>query len=219
MPAEHEINAERERLYESASLRDDLNDAEAEVLLKWGEGAVYRMATLFPAEFEQKCRFLRQLIKNINRFVGQREFNELDGQRQYLSKVLMYLPQLGWEGIDEAMLFAAMPEDRKDMMGTLMAILNILTPPAPATTDPAPAPAETATEVAPPVEESAAETPAESSTAPENEPSAPPVNEHPGFARMPWQDGMLLENDGDHSINQAAPDHSTGENTPYGEED
>jgi len=30
------IDAERQRLYESASLRDDLDDSEASTLLKWG---------------------------------------------------------------------------------------------------------------------------------------------------------------------------------------
>jgi hypothetical protein len=199
MISEQEINAERERLYESGALRDDLNDAEAEVLLKWGETAVHRMAILFPAEFEQKARFLRQLLKNINRFVGQREFNELDGQKQYLSKVLMYLPQLGWDGIDEAMLFAAMPEDRKDMMGTLMAILNILTPPADASL---------ATEQSEPP----------TAPAPDILPSDSPEQADLQTTALP-DDQMPLENPDEHSINHPAPDISLGENTPYGEEE
>lgn len=128
MPTPQEIDAERQQIYESAPLRDDLNDPEAEVLLQWGERQVERMANLFPNEFEQKCRFMRQLIKNINRFVGQREFNELDGQKEYMSKVIMYLPQLGFQGITEEMLFANLPAEKTDMMGTLRAVLQTLTP-------------------------------------------------------------------------------------------
>jgi hypothetical protein len=141
MPVEQEIGIEKERLYESAALRDDLNDAEATVLLKWGETEIERLALLFPDELEQKARFLRQVIKHINRFVGQREFNQLEGQKEYLSKIFPYLPQLGWASIDEMIFFAAMPQDPKDMMGTLMAILNTLTPPV-ASPDPLPAPTE-----------------------------------------------------------------------------
>lgn len=128
MPTPDELVANKERLYESASLRDDLNDDEATILLKWGEEQVERIAADFPDEFEQKCRFLRQLIKNINRFVGQREFNEYEGQQKYMSKVSMYLPQLGWEGITEEQLFSLLPEDKADMNSNLHAILELLSP-------------------------------------------------------------------------------------------
>ena len=105
-----------------------MNDEEATVLLKWGEGQVIRIAEDFPEDFEKKARFLRQMIKHINRFVGQREFNELEGQQNYLRKFLKFLPELGWQDITEEQLFAPLPEDRADMMGTLTAILGILSP-------------------------------------------------------------------------------------------
>ncbi|MEO1290154.1 MAG: hypothetical protein AAFV93_20575 [Chloroflexota bacterium] len=95
MVAQEAIASEKERLYESASLRDDLNDSEAKILLEWGESQVERLAQEYPDEFEKKGRFLRQLLKNINRFVGQREFNEADGQREYISKFVKYLEPLG----------------------------------------------------------------------------------------------------------------------------
>jgi hypothetical protein len=128
MPTPDEIVVNKEHLYESASLRDDLNDDEATVLLKWGEEQIERIAKDFPDEFEPKCRFLRQLLKNINRFVGQREFNELEGQQQYMSKVSMYLPPLGWESIDEEQLFSVLSEDKADMSSNLRAILGLLSP-------------------------------------------------------------------------------------------
>lgn len=126
MPTPDEIQLNKERLYESSSLADDLNDAEAQVLLKWGEGQIDRLAESYPEEFEQKARFLRQLMKNINRFVGQREFNEMDGQQKYMSKVAQYLEPLGWQGISSGALFATLPDDKTDMAGNLDAILSVL---------------------------------------------------------------------------------------------
>lgn len=130
MPSEAEINAERERLYESASLREDLNDDEATVLLKWGEDQVRRLATQYEADFEQQCRFLRQLIKNINRFVGQREFEDEAGQAQYLAKVVMWLERLHYPVYTVEQMLAAMPADKTNMMATLNVVLALLNPPA-----------------------------------------------------------------------------------------
>lgn len=122
------IQSAKERLYESSSLRDDLNDDEATVLLGWGEAQVERLAQAYPAEeaFEQKCRFLRQLLKHLNRFVGQREFNDEAGQREYMSKAVKYLEPLGWDGITEADLMSKLPLDPTDMSGTLKAVLQHL---------------------------------------------------------------------------------------------
>lgn len=119
---------EKERLYESSSLRDDLNDAEATILLEWGESQLNRLAEAFPDEFEAKARFLRQLLKNINRFVGQREFNDMTGQAKYMSKVSMYLEPLGWENLSSDDLFNALPEDKANMSANLIAIIRVLSP-------------------------------------------------------------------------------------------
>lgn len=130
MPGDAEIQAERERLYESTALRDDLMDPEAEILLRWGEGQVERMAREMPDEFEQKSRFLRQLLKHINRFVGQREFNDAAGQAKYLADVVKWLGPLGFSG-DHSVesLMGILPPDAKDMNATLHAVLAALTPP------------------------------------------------------------------------------------------
>lgn len=129
MPDQATIRMEQERLYESPSLRDDLNDAEAQTLLTWGEGQVERLARDYPDDFEQQARFLRQVIKNINRFVGQREFEDAEGQRKRLDKVMMYLPKLGWEHITTEQIEAGLPEDTSDLPANVRAILHILTPP------------------------------------------------------------------------------------------
>ena len=124
-----DIQSEKERLYESSSLRDDLPDEPATVLLEWGEGQVERLAEDFPDELEQKARFLRQVIKNINRFVGQREYNDAAGQADYMNKVVMYLPELGWDDVSQDDLMASLPHDATDLMANTKAILNTLTPP------------------------------------------------------------------------------------------
>lgn len=130
MPGDAEIQAERERLYESTALRDDLMDPEAEILLRWGEGQVERLAREMPGEFEQKSRFLRQLLKHINRFVGQREFNDAAGQAKYLTDVVKWLVPLGFSGEHSVeSLMGILPSDAKDMNATLQAVLAALTPP------------------------------------------------------------------------------------------
>ncbi|GAB5491654.1 MAG: hypothetical protein Phog2KO_18690 [Phototrophicaceae bacterium] len=128
MPTPTEIASEKERLYESTSLRDDLNDNEATILLEWGESQVDRLARDFPDEFEEKTRFLRQLLKNINRFVGQREFNDDAGQAKYMKKVSMYLEPLGWTDVSESDLFNAVPDDKANMLANLLAIIRVLSP-------------------------------------------------------------------------------------------
>jgi hypothetical protein len=127
---ENEVLKQRQEIYESPALRDDLRDNEADVLLKWGETEVERLAGTDPEDFEQTCRFLRQLLKNINRFVGQREFNDRAGQEEYMQKVQQWLPKLGYPELTMDELFAGLPEDGKDMAGTLNALLKCLTPDA-----------------------------------------------------------------------------------------
>jgi hypothetical protein len=182
MPTEEEISLNQQSLYDSAALRDDLNDTEATILLTWGEGQVARIAKDFPDEFEQKNRFLRQLIKGINRFVGQREFNEIEGQKEYLSKFAMYLPQLGWGHISEEALLAALPVDKKDMFGTLRAILALLSPPT---------------------EADAAEPLLPSVAAPATSPAAPSSQQAPGNpSEITNPYNQTLENSNTESINQ-----------------
>ncbi|MCU0512052.1 MAG: DUF1387 domain-containing protein [Anaerolineae bacterium] len=129
MPAPHEIEAEKQRLYESAALREDINDAEATILLQWGEAEVVKLADRAGDQFEQQCRFLRQLLKNINRFVGQREYNDEAGQTEYLEKVTMWLPKLGYPALTARDILGQLPGDAKDMTATLRAVLLLLTPP------------------------------------------------------------------------------------------
>jgi hypothetical protein len=132
MPNETEIQTERQRLYESAALREDINDPEATVLLEWGEKHVIRLgqAASDSADLEQKARFLRQLLKNINRFVGQRQFNDRAGQIGYMEKVTKWLenPSLGFKNYSADELLDKLPSDTKDMAATLNALLSAIDP-------------------------------------------------------------------------------------------
>lgn len=60
------------RLYESADLRDELTDEEAENLLKWAEGEIVRLDQ-FAADdevFDAQVVTLMDLIKGVNRYAG-----------------------------------------------------------------------------------------------------------------------------------------------------
>lgn len=126
------IDSHRQRLYESTSLRDDLNDDAATVLLRWGEEQVQALGQRIDNEeqFEQQARFLRQLMKQINRFVGQREFNDHAGQQKYMDKITMWLSklELDLQQVTGDALFAALPDDAADLVGNVQAIINRLTP-------------------------------------------------------------------------------------------
>jgi hypothetical protein len=143
MPTETEIQAERDRLYESAVLREELNDDEATILLEWGEKQVIRLAkgVADGAELEQQARFLRQLLKNMNRFVGQRQYNNRDEQMEYLEKVVQWLAKLGFKEHATPDLLDKLPSDAKDMAGTLRALISAIDPGnASPTTDTPPTP-------------------------------------------------------------------------------
>jgi len=125
MPTPEAIQSEKERIWESASLRDDIDDAPAEILLKWAEAQVDVMVERFPDDFEQACRWMRQLIKNINRFVGQRQFLDDEGYAKYMNKVEMWLPKLDY-AITEPQIRAILPDDKEDMMANVKAIIAII---------------------------------------------------------------------------------------------
>lgn len=203
MPTAEDIQLNKEKLYESSSLTDDLNDPEAQVLLKWGQGQIDRLATSYPDEFEQKARFLRQLLKNINRFVGQREFNDTAGQEKYMQKVVQYLEPLGWQGITSATFFTALPDDATDMAGTLDTMLQVLD----ASFKQAPE--------APAFDPTALGNPQTNDDAPTG---TPMTLFNPQSSTDSTDDGSLLENPNLRSINEESMFDSGDENS-YGEEE
>lgn len=128
MPTEEDIQNAQQELYEVASIRDDLDDDEAAVLLKWGEGQIARIAQETPENFAQRVRFLRTLMQRINRFVGQRPYLDEKGYAQHFSEVVKWLAPTGFDHVSEMQLTAVLPADKEDRLATLHAILDALTP-------------------------------------------------------------------------------------------
>lgn len=127
--SEVDLEAERQRLYEVPALRDDLNDPEASILLKWADEQLQRLAAQNPPNLEKQVKYFMQMVKGINRFVGQREFNDEAGQQRYMKQITMWLPQLSlFDGITEDMIRSALPEDKADMNANLQGILGVLSP-------------------------------------------------------------------------------------------
>jgi hypothetical protein len=130
MASEEKLEQEIQRLYESSAVRDDLNDSEAQVLLQWGEAYLRQCAieTTSDEEFEQRSKYMRQLMKGINRFVGQREFMDSMREFEQLNKVMKWLPHTGLGDVNQAQVAVNLPEDKSDMRANLDAILEMLTP-------------------------------------------------------------------------------------------
>ncbi len=121
------IQEEKARLYETANIRDDLNDAEAEVLLKWAEGQVERLAQ-GNGDFEQQNRFLRQLLARIDRFVGQRQYMDEVAHAEGMTNLMKMLAINGYSAITKAHVLTALPTDKANMRANLDALLHLLTP-------------------------------------------------------------------------------------------
>lgn len=61
-------------LYENPSARDELLDSEAEILLRWGEGQIMRLAGMQMDDmaFEEAFDHLSGLIRRVNRLAARR---------------------------------------------------------------------------------------------------------------------------------------------------
>lgn len=130
MASDHKLKEAIQRLYESSALRDDLNDSEAKRLLEWGEQQLRARAPQVDSDddFDQQSRYMRQLMKGINRFVGQREFMDSPREDEQLSNVTKWLPHVGMDHVNQAQIAQNLPPDKSDMDANLSAILNTLTP-------------------------------------------------------------------------------------------
>ncbi len=138
MPTPKDIEAEKIRLYETLGVRDDLDDAEATVLLQWAERRIDQLAAL-EGDFEQQNRFMRALLARIDRFVGQRQYMDDTAHAEGIAALMKALPIAGFHRITEEALLAALPPDRANMAANLNAILALLaTDGGPAAEAPAP---------------------------------------------------------------------------------
>src|SRR5688500_8336850 len=65
-----------QQLYEDTSARDELSDDEANILLAWGETQIKDLGArgLDDTTFDEAFSHLRGVMKNINRYTGQRTY-------------------------------------------------------------------------------------------------------------------------------------------------
>mgnify|MGYP006921633196 CR=1 FL=1 len=69
---EQQIKVEQQRLYEVASLTDEMEDDEAQILLEWASEQVPKIAG-DGSQLEERAKKLRRLMGSINYFVGKAE--------------------------------------------------------------------------------------------------------------------------------------------------
>lgn len=76
-------------LYEDPDLRDELIDEEAQVLLKWGEEQVARLAEqgMDSPAFDEAMQQLQRLIKRINRLTSRRSYLNPEENQELLDKI------------------------------------------------------------------------------------------------------------------------------------
>lgn len=86
------------RLYEDASLTEDLIDEEAVKLLQWAETQLPDLVAKYPdeTEFDEAFKALRTMVKGMNRFVGQRASMDDTEKQERLGKISAAAVALGF---------------------------------------------------------------------------------------------------------------------------
>ena len=76
-------------LYENPGVRDELTDAEAQTLLKWGEAQIQRLAAMGmdDAEFEEAFDRLSGLIKRMNRLAARQAYLQPEDQALAMNRI------------------------------------------------------------------------------------------------------------------------------------
>jgi hypothetical protein len=156
-----DIETVTSRLYEDASLTEDLIDEEAKKLLQWAETQLPDLIAKYPDEtaFDEAFKALRTMVKGMNRFVGQRASMDETEKQDRLGKIASAAVTLGFNptaAVGSAQV--ARHEQEQSNMDVLEDLLRLFSPataapqaaePVPSPNLPAPAPAAPA-----PVEES-----------------------------------------------------------------
>jgi hypothetical protein len=85
-------------LYNSDTVRDELTDDEARVLLQWGEAQVARLAAKDFADvaFDVLVDHLRQVMIAVNAFVGRRVGASMEDQRYLLGDIMALAEPLNY---------------------------------------------------------------------------------------------------------------------------
>ncbi len=120
------------RLYESASLRDELTDDEAKQLLKWAEDEVVRLdeSGIDDAAFEGQVDTLTRLLKQMNRYAGRQGQIAAQGVDETPQQIAGLATELG-HAADAAQINAA---STGDPLGTVQALTALFSMPETAAT-------------------------------------------------------------------------------------
>lgn len=86
------------RLYEDASLTEDLIDEEAKKLLQWAETQLPDLIVKYTDEtaFDEAFKALKTMVKGMNRFVGQRASMDDTEKQERLGKIAATAVTLGF---------------------------------------------------------------------------------------------------------------------------
>lgn len=118
-----------QRLYEDISLREELTDNEAEVLLKWAEGKVVQLDDEIADEetFDEQFKQLRRMMKRMNKFIGNRGDDDLEKQQQMVLKFLDSAAELGIkvnQAQIQAFLAAQQNQSNDDVLRSMLGMLE-----------------------------------------------------------------------------------------------
>ncbi len=101
------------RIYDDSALTEDLQDEDANVLLKWSEKAVGALARrdMDDETFDGQFKTLRRLIKRVNTFVG--EFANMDEpeRAERVAKIAESAREIGFN-VTDAQLQTMLQENR-----------------------------------------------------------------------------------------------------------
>jgi hypothetical protein len=123
-----DAQAERaiQQMYEDTSARDELSDEEANVLLAWGEAQIRDLGArnLDDTAFDEAFAHLRGVMKNINRYTGQRSYKTPEELTALLTELATEAQSMG---VDVQAAQLAVPEAQGVGSTDNVTIINALT--------------------------------------------------------------------------------------------
>jgi paraquat-inducible protein B len=118
-----------QQLYEDVSTRDELSDEEADVLLRWGEAQINKLAdaNMDDSQFDEAFANLTRMMTRMNRFAARRAEQAPDEQQETLNKIVESASAAGVPVVStptETPSAQAVPS----VMANLQALLAMFTP-------------------------------------------------------------------------------------------
>jgi len=92
---EQQIQAEQQRLYEVASLTDEMEDDNATMILEWASAQITALAG-DGTQLEVRAKQLRRLVGDINYFIGGIEDKPSGQMQEELGQIYQTASELGY---------------------------------------------------------------------------------------------------------------------------